>query len=1538
MGQFSAGDRPAVAYITTIGSVSFPYPIGTVSNLVVCIATDTLLAPVELPAPLGMSHTCVRGLTLFYKGTTPLEGVCPGNQEMIFFVSIAVGSATQIKLYGLCSGFDLRVFNRAGSQVTDLKVKSINYLSLTGVGITASITPGTMQLAFGVEASLELETGPTNSNACSAAADARCIRALLAASVTPPSPGGAGSTQFTVDLVTVGAWHEPLGLRNFVVVDPALSLTASVFPGPAAKLDKIAWSLSLLYRKSNSVAWPASTWQLSEWGAGCASAALAQLSTQCTTPSFNLPAASFITVTNKILYDPMPHADPLLMACGLPRLAFYLEATGLTSAGVLMMVLDALQSLADASLLDVSWPQPTFVPLFDLLFPLTFDLKAEFSLVDETVMQRAFKPGLMLDLGCNWAIFGFNFALKVKAEARPPLTFSAIAGLKSNPLAVLKDVGVDVDASVTLPFTVGFVTLTGQVRPNSFFLTVNTQFGLAGVAAAGFPRFGVTLTIRCGTAPYAIGGDQCIEDPSDRMPPLEFQLVGTASLGPFASIGLSGTVTSPTSFSLSGGRMWGAMLGFQACVGLTVTMQGGQVTVAANANATFGFLGKFHFLGYVTVPSGKSVVAATVQSSYSTLVGSLTAKVIETLAGGTSAGTDLIVGAFNLVSSFITIQSATLTYDSDQSHVLISLQLSVRVSLSSTLTKNLNFRLPNVLGRRRLFGSQRPLLKGWNASTEISAWNATTENAGEISGEISGANASLSPAAIRRHMSGERSAARRLNGVCPSDSGPSNSALNVAKLISELSNVVNTAQKMAAQLAPFDFSIGHTISSSAGYLPMNIGGSVRVYIATNGAPSLVLTVAAGLSGKFLDVSVSGSLTLVGSLSSRGVISSGSIAGTANYNANRFFPGQPAVSGSLTLSKSNVGSPFVGTLAITPGSTWGGVTLVAGSATFTAVPPQITNLNLAGNAAGIAQTVKQGIKDAFTTGWGTSVFAELLIKGVDALPFTVGQMQLDYSGGTFVAKLAVGFGTSGSGSADCSTAGFTCISLSGSLNSADDVKNAIKNMGSAILGQIPDFQWTLADYCLPGTSRGPSATSNAPNWNDVCVLQVGNKCIEVPGVGTLKMPTGISCDNFPGSLVTSCNCNCNLPSCNSPSCNCNAPSWTGPKCDGGYYDPSCDSGFWSGGGCGCNSAKCDTGSCSCSCNGPDFGCDVTKSEICLPSGPELGFGLKLAKVGTAFTVSYKGYLVLNGGGGITLPGMGKTGEFPGLDLEQGWTDLTIDINKASLNICDIFGDQTIEIPKPSDFVPSFDAIFPSNAPKLDINIADYVPANLRHGHFPNGPNVHGHAHGFGAHAHYPGVNVELAAGSTSFKPTSVIAGFAQAVGSVTNSWKIKDVPPFNTACSMLQFTDARRRLDEEAAAHEPEPEPRGWLERLERLAREEQNDAQKPTTEEPLSESALQGFVDEYVKQLSELSNSYKKELSTVVDEYKKNLLAEAERRAASGVATLRHNHVPARASSNRHVHDPSHVHTEDASPHQAQGPPKLPSTDPASTTASQAGG
>ena len=156
--------------------------------------------------------------------------------------------------------------------------------------------------------------------------------------------------------------------------------------------------------------------------------------------------------------------------------------------------------------------------------------------------------------------------------------------------------------------------------------------------------------------------------------------------------------------------------------------------------------------------------------------------------------------------------------------------------------------------------------------------------------------------------------------------------------------------------------------------------------------------------------------------------------------------------------------------------------------------------------------------------------------------------------------------------------------------------------------------------------------------------------------------------------------------------------------------------------------------------------------------------------------------------------------------------------------------------------------------------------------------------------------------------------------------------------MLQFMGTRRRLDEEAAAHEPEPEPRGWLERLERLAREEQNDAQKPTTEEPLSESALQGFVDEYVKQLSELSDSYKKELSTVVDEYKKNLLAETERRAASGVATLRHNHVPARASSNRHVHVPSHVHTEDASPHQAQGPPEWPSTDPASTTASQAGG
>ena len=86
-------------------------------------------------------------------------------------------------------------------------------------------------------------TNPTN--------DAECLQSSVTVDVDIEYQPLAVSLDLSLALQ--GTWKEPLGLKNFAVVDPACGFGIDLLPKPP-KPKKVSWSLVLLYTESGS--WP----------------------------------------------------------------------------------------------------------------------------------------------------------------------------------------------------------------------------------------------------------------------------------------------------------------------------------------------------------------------------------------------------------------------------------------------------------------------------------------------------------------------------------------------------------------------------------------------------------------------------------------------------------------------------------------------------------------------------------------------------------------------------------------------------------------------------------------------------------------------------------------------------------------------------------------------------------------------------------------------------------------------------------------------------------------------------------------------------------------------------------------------------------------------------------------------------------------------------------------------------------------------------------------------------------------------------------
>ena len=244
-------------------------------------------------------------------------------------------------------------------------------------------------------------------------------------SLTPALPSLSGVSPgfilFGMKLVSQGAWLEPMGLRNFAILDPSfeflIQVTTTPIPVPTPKM--LAFAITILYKpdpanlRSN---WPppllgskADGWppDLSAWE----------------TDTLRRCSVYF-------LYEQWhPNLDDMILKLiGFPRFAIKLEIPRLTFMDVMMMYVDIGLSMMAGMGVGVGGAPPAAAALMSAvndLLVMEFSIQAELSLLDapDGVPEWQGEPirrGLYLHMTSIGSFIGFTWDFFCMAKILMP--------------------------------------------------------------------------------------------------------------------------------------------------------------------------------------------------------------------------------------------------------------------------------------------------------------------------------------------------------------------------------------------------------------------------------------------------------------------------------------------------------------------------------------------------------------------------------------------------------------------------------------------------------------------------------------------------------------------------------------------------------------------------------------------------------------------------------------------------------------------------------------------------------------------------------------------------------------------------------------------------------------------------------------------------------------------------------------------------------------------------------------------------------------
>ena len=330
----------------------------------------------------------------WWEGPSPFEPLCVGQIEY------------QTKIGFLGMFFQARCVEVDVTLMRKGIIPTVNLLKLSGLRFEADIDYRPATLNVDLIADFYLGTGASD---CTAKDDPACLKAVVSAGVRMYLTG----IDVRFSLLTSGAWLEPLGLRNFGIIDPSCGMMLTLITvAPFVAPKGVWWSGTILY-KVTSDAWPAA---LTAPGAAWP-------------PDLKAHENELRYISSHFLFEMWsPVIDDLLCRVAkLPRFAFKLIIPRLSLMDVMRMFADLGMSLYAGMSGDAGAGTPpaaaSLMEAVDELLRIDMSVEAELSTIHHpdgvpewgtTPVQR----GIYLNASLSAAaIAGFSFNIRVFCES-----------------------------------------------------------------------------------------------------------------------------------------------------------------------------------------------------------------------------------------------------------------------------------------------------------------------------------------------------------------------------------------------------------------------------------------------------------------------------------------------------------------------------------------------------------------------------------------------------------------------------------------------------------------------------------------------------------------------------------------------------------------------------------------------------------------------------------------------------------------------------------------------------------------------------------------------------------------------------------------------------------------------------------------------------------------------------------------------------------------------------------------------------------------
>ena len=835
-GTLGSGGPKAVFKTPALPDLEIPGLV-TFKGLRLFIATGD---GIDITTESGTQVQLDKGFVLLYEGDTPLSAICPLKMVLLF----AFESLTKFSFTGHCSGFALMMLHKP-----PIQLPSINFLRFDSISLYAGIAPSLVE--FGVGTTFALATG---SSYCLDGLEAECIQAELEVKigVTP------AFIIISLKLPTSGIWIDPLGLRNFAVINPSLEfelqITQSVPPVPTPR--KVAWAITILYKMPWLSSWPDSLRYR-----------------DAPHPAYYRPDLTPYTsgkgdlrqLSSFFLYEQWhPEIDDLLcLITGLPRFAVKVVVPKLSFIQLFMMAADIIFSMVSAASQQSIHTPPALGSLLQALdefLKIEMSLYFELSLIESpAVPEWSGEPvmrGIYLNTTAHAAFLGFVFDFRCEAKLQIPTPSPAdipriaqgFVQFFSNPMGALTgevdinvlniDFGILIEAKTVLPLGIGEAYFFGKISFAKFELRGHVIFQVGPFSLNANLEFVVSLSV------------------------IQLEFNANMELGPLGAVAVHGKITSdPPSFYLNG-TLCVDLLGLQMS-GYVITCAGGEQCEADgyfgfDLLSRVGFLGEIHLAGAIAVESGDVVVAgkARVEVDFGELASQIVDVVIYLIAGSSSPAASLVGEGLKWLFSLLDlVRFLEVSYDSRESEILVTVGVNIPFSGPRAFGP-----LPLPLPFRRRLGELPPL-----AGEQLPDWPHPDD---------------FSFNATRR---------RALSSHCE----PSSEMTMKDMVMGVESYLRNPAKLFAEMLGPVEFEFAFEVKAFV----VGLAGSVHFNLTETG--DLTLELEASMS--FLGIGLEGACKL----SSSGGVVSGHLIGYGSTPT--LCGGCPALSGRLEAHKFENGT-------------------------------------------------------------------------------------------------------------------------------------------------------------------------------------------------------------------------------------------------------------------------------------------------------------------------------------------------------------------------------------------------------------------------------------------------------------------------------------------------------------------------------------------------------------------------------------------------------------------------------------------------------